>query len=156
MAELVGKIEKAVATVEKTKKAQMAAIGRDMEAAHLAIVEAALHGKDSFSGWPKAPLIAKAMPIDGGLRFAPVGRAAGPERVLQQGRHAGMFGAMQGPTAPKMLKSGKYSKRKQGHRKWNGTTQGKDTWTKTVEEFTTLIPPKLKTGYTAAIAEVFG
>lgn len=153
--QVIAKIQQFTAKVEEQQVKQRVEIGGEMESIHAGIISAAIGG-DTFSGWPKAPLIGKATPIEGGVSFKPLPISRGPERVAQSGRHAGMTGAMQGPAMPKVLKSGKLSKAKQRHSKWNGSTDGFGTWDATVAEFQTMIPPKATSAFMAAATEVFG
>lgn len=56
-------------------------------------------------------------------------RTRGPWLVADQGRHKGEgAGPWQGPIAVRLTKSGKASKRQQKRKKWNGQTEGRDTW----------------------------
>ena len=66
--------------------------------------------------------------------FMSAGKAGGPMRVLQDGRNQGNGGGMAGPGVSKdgttrRNKDGSVRKtRARKASRWNGTTQGKDTW----------------------------
>ena len=136
--ELSGKLVTAAARMQAQQVRTMAEIAAQMERDHLAIVASALNGKPSFSGWPTAPLAGQAIPDGmGGLRFVPSPVSRASERVAESGRH---------PNGGTGIKG----------RHWNGTTRGKGTWTKTMEEFRVTIPPKVLAGYEKVMVEVFG
>lgn len=148
--QFVTKIRRAGDAIDKARREQLKTIGKSMEETHAGVVTSAL-GAVKFRNW-NVPLVAKATVISASdLRFAPKGRSAGPERVGEQGRHAGMAGPMQGPLATPKGKAKKNQKRK----RWNGTTKGKQTWTKTTELLVKSIPPKLQSSFHHALEEIF-
>lgn len=149
----IKQLERASAAIERAQKESIIAAGERMKVIHEEVVTGTLHGPQ-FRRW-NVPLVATAKPFEGGIRFAPVGRAAGPERVAQSGRHVGVAGPMHGPALAGFTKKGKQRKVKgQGH--WNGSTAPKFTWTDTATEFNATIPPTLAPPVVAAFREVFG
>lgn len=159
--QFVAKIQAAAAAVEKNRKDQLAHIGANMVETHMAIIVEALHGP-KFHHWD-IPIVVSAKPTGtSGLVFAPVGRSRGPERVAEQGRHQGSARGVSGPGISQ--KTGLTSRTKSGGlrkvrgrkgKRWNGRTEGKETWTKTVEEFSRILPPKLQSSFLKAMEEVF-
>jgi hypothetical protein len=100
-------------------------------------------GGDTFSGWPKAVLRTEFKMVgDNEIEFGPLGRATGPFRVAEQGRHHGQSGPMQGPTMVRLTKSGKVAKRQAGRKRWNGSTAGFHTWTRVVASVTEETPKR--------------
>lgn len=158
--EFVGKIKGAAVAIEKNRKEQLKVIGEEMEKIHTGVIESALHGP-KFRRW-NVPIVAKAKPTTEGLIFAPQGRSHGPEKVAEQGRHRGNAGGFAGPGVNK--KTGATARNKSGGvrnvkavkgKRWNGTTEGKKTWTKTTAEFSRTLPPKLQSSFVRAVSEVF-
>jgi len=90
-------------------------------------------GGTGFSHW-KIPIVGRFDPLPhGGVSFTLQGKAKGPGRVAEEGRHQGQSGPLQGPIAVRLTKSGRVAKRQGRHRKWNGQTRGKHTWTHATE-----------------------
>lgn len=154
--EFAGKIRRAGEAVAKSRKKALLDAGKVLERAFDKAVAGDLGGDNTFSGWKKAPLVSKStLSGDDGLSFAPAGRALGPTRVAQQGRHAGMSGPTQGPGLGGISKkTGKALKgRKRG--RWNGTTKGKGTWDTTIAAGAKVLPDKIRPVFIDAMKEVF-
>lgn len=158
--QFVGKIQHAAEAVEKNRKEQLKVIGQEMEKVHAGVIVSALGGP-KFRRW-NVPIVAKAKTTETGLIFAPQGRSKGPERVAEQGRNQGNAKGFAGPGVN--TKTGATSRTKKGDvravkarkgKRWNGTTKGKETWTKTTEEFSKTLPPKLQSSFVKVISEVF-
>jgi hypothetical protein len=153
---LVNRLAKAADAVPVNHKRAVAQVGHDLEVAHSAIINAALHG-DSFSGWRRGnriPLVAKATPVVGGdgFRFVPNPRALGPERVAESGRKAYAAGdrRLTGKTSKKTGKA--LSRKVKGT---VGKTDGKGTWTATVDVFQRTALPKVSEAFVKSLEESF-
>jgi len=96
-------------------------------------------GDLSMSGWRRGnphEVVGRFDVVSPGtLEMFPAGKAKGPMRVLQQGRNQGDAAGFAGPGMTRTggvvgrTKSGAVRKtRAFKARKWNGYTQGKDTW----------------------------
>lgn len=107
-------------------------------------------GDESMSGWKRsAPInIAGNVTLESdGVGIVPKGRGAGPLRVLEQGRHQGNASGFSGPGinhrtgVTARTKSGAVRKvRATGRGHWNGSTQGKGTWSDAVERIVAEAP----------------
>ena len=111
---------------------------------------ASLGGDLAFSGWRKGSLPlgvrfdTKGKP--GQVVIVPTGKSRGPWRVAEEGRHPGMAGPMQGP---RLTKTGKVSRARV--KRWNGTTEGKQSWTAYKGVVAPKIEPVVAKSYRAAL-----
>ncbi len=112
-------------------------------------------GDLSMSGWRRgAPIdITGISRVRTDSAFISAGRASGPMRVLQDGRHPG--GGMQGPgVSPDgttaRTKAGKVRKVRKA-RRWNGSSPNKDTWTHAAELMQERVPKRIAAEVHAAL-----
>lgn len=119
-------------------------------------------GDLSMSGWRRGnprPIKGRYTISDSGLALTPT--APGHMRVLEQGRNQGNAGGFAGPgigagglTA--RAKSGAVRKvRARRGRRWNGSTQGKGTWSDASAQIATEAPRVLNEEKVAAMARYF-
>lgn len=93
-------------------------------------------GDQSMSGWRRgAPIpVTASVQKEPNVAIVPTERSAGQWRVLETGRNQGNAGGLAGPGisadgTTRRNKNGKVRKvRARKGRRWNGTTEGKDTW----------------------------
>ena len=116
-------------------------------------------GDSSMSGWRRGrPVQVKgAFKVEGDV-VAMVPTAPGPMRVLQQGRNQGNSGGMAGPGvssdgSTRRTKSGGVAKvRARKAKRWNGRTDGKDTWT----DATAIMVDKVPARYAREVHRAIG
>lgn len=138
VAELSGRLDKvaqSLSTADMKKRLTVVGVAAKADAAKAA--RADLGGDGAFSGWkPLMPLQAKfQFHQDGkGITVSREPRSAGPWRVAEQGRNQGNASGFSGPGlntktgVTSRTKSGALRTRARKGRRWNGTTQGKNTW----------------------------
>jgi hypothetical protein len=87
-----------------------------------------LGGDPKFSGWKPELDTQVTVKADGSSVLGPTRSSAGPWTVAQSGRNRGNASGVFGPAAPRFNKNGAVRKvRARKARRWNGTTDGKQT-----------------------------
>lgn len=139
-------------------RARLARVGKastgDVESA----VRGAL-GDLSMSGWPIDVIGGAAVLSDHELAIAPVPKARGPMRVLEQGRNQGNAGGMAGPgvtadgTTRRTKSGGVRKTRARQSRQWNGVTQGKGTWSDATATLAREMPARYEAELAADLAK---
>lgn len=110
-------------------------------------------GDQSMSGWRRSvaiPIVATSLVVsDHEVAMQPERRAAGPMRVLEDGRNQGNAGGFAGPGVNRATgvtartKSGAVRKvRSRASRRWNGTTDPKHTWADAVGPLAVEMPKR--------------
>ena len=118
------------------------------------------HG-DKFHHW-NAPATTAFNPVDGSpgqIKFGASGKGMGPWVVAQIGRHQGVGDEMTvkfRPVVAKYKKNGQLSKRQPRRRKWNGTTEGRDSWSDAEAAIGDKTPGRVNTEVEAAMRRAFG
>jgi hypothetical protein len=120
-------------------------------------------GDLSMSGWRRGNPIqiqgAYKVLTPTSLEIAPTPRSRGPMRVLEQGRHAG--GGFQGPGVNRSTgltartKGGRVRKVRANGR-WNGRTDGKDTWSDAVRVLEKKVPRLMFEELQRSMGRLFG
>jgi hypothetical protein len=119
-----------------------------------------LGGDHKFSGWA-ADLGVKATPhrAKPGVTVHPDKRGSGPWRVAEEGRNQNKF---QGPSInvrtgeTYRTKKGTISRRRHRRRRWNGTTEGKDTWSDAVTIMNRKLPAHVRSEMAKLVARALG
>lgn len=135
------------------------ALGKMAKAQAVAAASADLGGDPKFSGWK--PTLDTRYDIigPGRISFHPSKRSAGPWTVAQEGRNNSGASGFAGPGinaktgASALTKTGKVRSRKS--KKWNGTTQGKNTATSALKAIDKLLPSVVERLMKQQIRKIF-
>jgi hypothetical protein len=136
----------------------MAEVGRAAVSDARSAVPPDLGGDHRFSGWPRAELDVKFSHhrTPGAVTVHPTRRGSGPWRVAEEGRNQNKF---QGPSInvrtgeTYRTKKGAISRRRHRRRRWNGTTEGKDTWSDAERLMAARTPQRVAQGLNRLIRE---
>lgn len=120
-------------------------------------------GDQSMSGWrrnneiPVKAVVAKEGPV----AITPDGRSAGQWRVLEEGRNKGNAFGLSGPGisadgTTRRNKNGSVRKvRARKGRRWNGTTDGKETWSDAADAVKREFPGRMGEQLADAMGQYF-
>jgi len=123
-------------------------------------------GDLSMSGWRRGrpfDVIGMAEVVgDTEILVRPARMSRGPMRVLEQGRNMGNSGGMAGPGVSadgttRRTKAGKLAKvRARKAKRWNGYTDGKDTWSDAERLLAERVPDRVRKEVRASLRKTFG
>lgn len=137
-----------------------AQLGKAAEGDAAKAAAADLGGDDTFSGWSKNPLVTESKPVADGVVVRPRPRARGAWRVAQSGRHQGAMRVLGGGASGPVLGQGKISaktgKALGKNKRWNGSTDPKDTWDDAVEIMQRETPARAERAIGLMLGRVWG
>lgn len=146
---------------------RLEAVGRQTKADVDDAVRADGLGDQSMSGWRRgAPIkvTGQARVIsDSEIFVGPQGKGIGPMRVLESGRNQGNASGFSGPgintktgTTARTKSGGLRKVRARKKKRWNGTTEGRDTWSDAVQLMESRVPGRVHKQVQAAIRRHIG